>query len=131
MGKCELRYYVGETLVKSGTWPTYVWDAMSPTGEVPEEPGFSWFDQMMDAAARAVNASDHPPQISDKNTWLVWNMETSSYVDSGVAAVGGVDVATAKVGQVIHVIDSSWHLSDYSHACHYRAGSYHAGFPFL
>lgn len=104
-GKCELRYYVGDTLVKSGTWVTCVWDAMAPTGEVPEEPGFSWFDQMMDAAARAVNASDHPPQISDKNTWLVWNGDTSSYVDSNVAAVGGVDVATAKIGQVIHVID--------------------------
>ena len=104
-GKCELRYYVGDTLVKSGTWPTYVWDAMVPTGEVPEEPGFSWFDQMMDAAARAVNASNHPPQISDRNTWLVWNVDTSSYVDSDVAAVGGVDVATAKIGQVIHVVD--------------------------
>ena len=104
-GKCELRYYVGDTLAKSGTWSTYVWDAMASTGEIPEAPGFSWFDQMMDAAARAVNASNHPPQISDKNTWLVWNIDMGSYVDSGVAAVGGVDVAAAKPGQVIHVIE--------------------------
>lgn len=50
-GQCELRFYVGDTLVKSRTWSTFVEDAMDvPTDAVPENPYKGWFDQMIESA---------------------------------------------------------------------------------
>ena len=103
-GKCELRYCIDDVVVKSSTWSTRVYSTMADPGALPEEPGFSWFDQMLEVAARTESASQHPPQISDRNTWMVWNIDANTYIDSGVTAVGGVHVDTANVGQVIHVL---------------------------
>lgn len=104
-GRCELRYYTNDVLAKSRIWSTYVFGTMAEAGDIPEEPGLTWFDQMIDAGAKAVNASEHPPQISERNTWLTWNMDSNTYVDTGVAATGdGIYVDKAAVGQVIHVV---------------------------
>lgn len=40
------------------------------------------------AAKKAENISAHPPELSENNTWLMWNYETQSYMDSGIDAVG-------------------------------------------
>lgn len=40
-----------------------------------------------------MNAVVNPPQISTAGTWLLWDTETSTYVDSGVSA-GGVNISS-------------------------------------
>lgn len=55
-GKCELRYYVGETLVKSETNPVSVTDAMGVPAEPPGEPAQAWLDQVL---ASGVVAKEH------------------------------------------------------------------------
>ena len=49
-GKCELRYYSGETLVKSKIWQTWVENALStPSETTPPEPEQGWVDQVLGA----------------------------------------------------------------------------------
>lgn len=56
-GKCELRYYQGETLVKSAIWKTSVHAAMGmPTEEAPTEAEQGWLEQMLQTAAAAESA---------------------------------------------------------------------------
>ena len=53
-GSCELRYYVGDVLVKSRTWLTKVIRAMStPSETAPPEPEQGWVDQVVAAGAAA------------------------------------------------------------------------------
>lgn len=40
------------------------------------------------AAARAVNAAVNPPKLSKSQTWLVWNLETNQYDDTGIYSGG-------------------------------------------
>ena len=57
-GHCELRYYVGEVLVKSRTWLTKVIRAMStPSETAPPEPEQGWVDQILAAGAAAMTAA--------------------------------------------------------------------------
>ena len=112
-GRCELRYYVGETLVKSRIWRTYVEPAMdTPTGEAPPVPEQAWFEQVLTAGASskasaeaaetaqakaedarqgAENARNRaetaaikqPYPNTETGTWWVWDSEKAAYVDSG------------------------------------------------
>lgn len=50
-GKCELFWYVGETLAKSVVYSTYVEDDIGEEGEVPE-PFVPYFEQILDAVER-------------------------------------------------------------------------------
>ena len=53
-GRCELRYYVGETLAKSRIWGTYVARAMdTPSETTPPDPEQGWVDQMLAVGAAA------------------------------------------------------------------------------
>ena len=53
-GHCELRYYVGEVLVKSRTWLTKVIRTMStPSETAPPEPEQGWVDQIIAVGAAA------------------------------------------------------------------------------
>ena len=57
-GKCELRYYVGETLAKSKTWRTWVEPAMgTPSETTPPEPEKGWVDKVLEAGAAAEEAA--------------------------------------------------------------------------
>lgn len=112
-GCCELRYYVGEALVKSRIWQTYVEPAMdTPAGEAPPVPEQAWFEQVLtagdgakasaeaaaDAQAKAENARQSAENARDRaetaairqpypsagtGTWWVWDADTASYADSG------------------------------------------------
>lgn len=43
-----------------------------------------------DAAEKALSASVHPPKLSDKNTWMIWDVSSGRYVDTG-RGEGGAD----------------------------------------
>ena len=94
-GRCELRYYVGETLAKSKTWRTWVEPAMStPSETAPPEPEQGWVEQVLKAAVDVENSADraeraalNPPKIQD-GTWWLYSTDTESYENSGVSANG-------------------------------------------
>ena len=96
-GKCELRYAVGDVLVKSETWLTYTADALgTPAPEAPE-PQKAWVDKVLEAGQAAVDASVNSPKIGDNGNWFVWDFDAGAYVDTGVAASGGGSGAVSSV----------------------------------
>lgn len=70
-GHCELRYYVGEVLVKSRTWLTKVIRAMStPSETAPPDPEQGWVDQVLAAGAAAMTAADAAKADADRSAAL-------------------------------------------------------------
>ena len=66
-GKCELRYYAGETLAKSQIWRTWVESAMdTPSETTPPEPEQGWVDQVLAAGAAAMTAADGAKADADR-----------------------------------------------------------------
>lgn len=87
-GKCELHYLVDDVVVKSKVFKTTVLESLG--GEVAEapEPEKAWVDAVLDAAQKVEGATSHSPIISENKTWLVWNPDTSAYIDTGISAEG-------------------------------------------
>lgn len=56
-GKAELRCYVGQTLVKSEKFLVAVSDALGEPGNIPDPPGQSWLEQVLEAARRVEQAA--------------------------------------------------------------------------
>ena len=56
-GNCELSYYVGERLVKSAIFQTYVAESLAPVGDAPD-PKESWIEDILAAGADAVSAKE-------------------------------------------------------------------------
>ena len=66
-GKCELRYYVGETLAKSKIWRTWVESAMdTPSETVPPEPEQGWVDKVLAAGSSAEEAAERAEKAAKK-----------------------------------------------------------------
>ena len=66
-GKCELRYYVGETLAKSKTWRTWVEPAMdTPSEATPPEPEKGWVDKVLEAGTSAKEAAERAEEAAKK-----------------------------------------------------------------
>lgn len=66
-GKCELRYYVGETLAKSKTWRTWVEPAMdTPSETAPPEPQQGWVDKVLEAGTSAKEAAERAEEAAKK-----------------------------------------------------------------
>lgn len=94
-GKCELRYYAGETLAKSQIWRTWVESAMdTPSETTPPEPEKGWVDKVLEAGTSAKEAADraeaaivNAPKIQN-GTWWTFDQDTQVYVDTGVEAQG-------------------------------------------
>ena len=64
-GRCELRYYVGETLAKSRIWGTYVARAMdTPSETAPPEPEKGWVDQVLEAGTSAKEAAERAEEAA-------------------------------------------------------------------
>ena len=106
-GKCELRYSVGDVLVKSETWHTYTSDAMGTPAPEPPEPQKAWVDKVLEAGQAAVDASVNSPKIGSNGNWWVWDFEAGAYADTGVAAspvssvngqTGAVELTAGDVG---------------------------------
>lgn len=95
-GRCELRYYVGETLVKSRTWLTCVSKAMGTPSETrPPESDKGWVDRVLEASAvaqeaakRSEDALTKAPKIGDKGNWYIWDSTKGEYVDTGCYSGG-------------------------------------------
>lgn len=54
-GKCELSYRVGDRVVKSAVFQTYIEDSLAPVGETPD-PYASWLESALAAGSDAVAA---------------------------------------------------------------------------
>ena len=66
-GRCELRYYVGETLAKSRIWGTYVARAMdTPSETAPPDPEKGWVDQVLEAGTSAKEAAERAEEAAKK-----------------------------------------------------------------
>ena len=94
-GKCELRYYAGETLAKSQIWRTWVESAMdTPSETAPPEPEQGWVDKVLEAGTSAKEAADRAAAAQTKapkiqnGTWWVFDASSQAYVDTGVKAQG-------------------------------------------
>ena len=66
-GKCELRYYAGETLAKSQIWRTWVDPAMdTPSETAPPEPEQGWVNKVLAAGASAKEAAERAEEAAKK-----------------------------------------------------------------
>lgn len=66
-GKCELRYYVGETLAKSKIWRTWVEPALpTPSETAPPEPEKGWVDKVLEAGTSAKEAAERAEEAAKK-----------------------------------------------------------------
>ena len=99
-GSLELIYYVGDTIAKSQTWETFVEVSESAEGTAePPEPAKNWVDKVLKAGQAAVDASVNSPKIGNNGNWWVWDFKAGVYVDTGVAASGGVSAVYSVNGQ--------------------------------
>ena len=94
-GRCELRYSVGDVLVKSRIWRTWVDETMdTPSETTPPEPEKGWVDKVLEAGISAEAAADraeaaivNAPKIQN-GTWWTFDQDTQVYVDTSVEAQG-------------------------------------------
>ncbi len=112
-GECELRYLVGNIIIKSKTYQTTITPSLAP-GEPPTPPEQSYLDQVtaqgakavqaaenaQEAATRAEDAAMHQPVIRDGN-WWTWDPEVGDYQDTGTPAVSSGSVY--KIGHGLKV----------------------------
>ena len=87
-GKCELRYAVGDVLVKSETWRTYTADALGTPAPDAPEPQKAWVDKVLEAGQAAVDASVNSPKIGENGNWWTWDFDAGAYVDTEIKAEG-------------------------------------------
>ena len=113
-GRCELRYYVVDTLAKSQVWATSVTPSIdTPTAEEPPEAEQGWVDQVLtagaeakQAAARAENAVVQAPIIGENGNWFVWDSTTGVYIDTGRYSGGSAPYIGANGNWFIGTEDS-------------------------
>lgn len=88
-GAAELRYTVGDTIVKSQIYKTRVRETLEDSGETPPPAYQSWVDEVLQAAADAETAVGKMPYV-DKTTgnWFKWDAAAGAFADTGVAATG-------------------------------------------
>ena len=95
-GQAELMYLVGNAVVKSRVWQTYV--AKSLDGSNPADPTADpWATyvatvtqaaaEAQQAAQKAQDALNHPPLIQDGTFWM-WDPVTGEYKDTGSPSRG-------------------------------------------
>ena len=93
-GFCEMRWIVGETVVKSQIWRTLILESMPDAGDAPP-PYESWVNEVLYAAERTERAVSNPPYIGDNGNWFVWNETQGAFADSGVSAKPSFFVVSA------------------------------------
>ena len=88
-GAAELRYTVGDVIVKSQIYKTRVRDTLGDSGETPP-PGYqSWVDEVLQAAADAETAVSKMPYVDETTgNWFKWDAKAGAFADTGVAATG-------------------------------------------
>lgn len=86
-GKCELRWYVGDVLVKSELWMTFTASALGETSEAPD-PTEDFIAAMQRIGSAVQEAERHAPCIGENGNWWLWNTENEAFADSGHPARG-------------------------------------------
>lgn len=88
-GAAELRYTLGDTIVKSQIYKTRVRETLEDSGETPPPAYQSWVDEVLQAAADAETAVSKMPYV-DKTTgnWFKWDAAAGAFADTGIAATG-------------------------------------------
>ena len=88
-GAAELRYTVGDTIVKSQIYKTRVRETLEDSGETPPAAYQSWVDEVLQAAADAETAVSKMPYVDETTgNWFKWDAEQNAFADTGVAATG-------------------------------------------
>lgn len=88
-GAAELRYTVGDTIVKSQIYKTRVRETLEDSGETPPPAYQSWVDEVLQAAADAETAVSKMPYVdSTTGHWFKWDATAGAFADTGVAATG-------------------------------------------
>lgn len=95
-GQAELLYIVGETVVKSQIWQTFVTESLdaSNSADPSEDPWAAYVATVVRAAGeaqaaakKAQEALEHTPKI-ENGTWWIWNAATGEYEDTSTSASG-------------------------------------------
>lgn len=88
-GAAELRYTVGDTIVKSQIYKTRVRETLEDSGETPPPDFQSWVDEVLQAAADAETAVSKMPYVDETTgNWFKWDATAGAFADTGVAATG-------------------------------------------
>lgn len=88
-GAAELRYTVGDTIVKSQIYKTRVRETLEDSGETPPPAYQSWVDEVLQAAADAETAVFKMPYVDETTgNWFKWDATAGAFADTGVAATG-------------------------------------------
>lgn len=87
-GAAELRYTVGNTVVKSQIYKTRVRETLEDSGETPPPAYQSWVDEVLQAGATAEAAVSKLPYVGENGNWWRWDGSTEAFVDTGTSARG-------------------------------------------
>lgn len=88
-GAAELRYTVGDVIVKSQIYKTRVRETLEDSGEAPPPAYQSWVDEVLQAAADAETAVSKMPYVDEATgNWFKWDAAAGAFADTGVAATG-------------------------------------------
>lgn len=88
-GAAELRYTVGDTIVKSQIYKTRVRETLEDSGETPPPAYQSWVDEVLQAAADAETAVSKMPYVDETTgNWFKWDAAAGAFADTGVPATG-------------------------------------------
>lgn len=88
-GAAELRYTVGDVIVKSQIYKTRVRETLEDSGETPPPAYQSWVDEVLQAAADAETAVSKMPYVDETTgNWFKWDAAAGAFADTGVAATG-------------------------------------------
>lgn len=88
-GAAELRYTVGDIIVKSQVYKTRVRETLEDSGETPPPAYQSWVDEVLQAAADAETAVSKMPYVDETTgNWFKWDAAQNAFADTGVAATG-------------------------------------------
>lgn len=88
-GAAELRYTVGDTIVKSQIYKTRVRETLEDSGETPPPAYQSWVDEVLQAAADAETAVSKMPYVDETTgNWFKWDAAAGAFADTGVPSTG-------------------------------------------
>lgn len=88
-GRAEIRYYVDAVLVILEISYIVVENTLENPGELPEPPGQSWFDQMLEQVKRVNAPSLNAPILNEETgTWMIWSQVTERYENTNFPATG-------------------------------------------
>ena len=99
-GKCELRYYAGETLAKSQIWRTWVESAMdTPSEAAPPEPEQGWVDQVLAVGVSVKEAADIAKTYANSAEQSASGAAQSAQEAAGSASAASTSATNAKASE--------------------------------